>query len=82
MKIHPMGAGVFLADGQAGRQIDGHADVAKLIVAFANLRGRLKSDLSLAQHSPFGKHTLFSVRFGLNVEIQCRSIVVSRPCHG
>ena len=36
MKIRPLGAELFHADGQTDRQIGGLTDMTKLIVAFPN----------------------------------------------
>jgi hypothetical protein len=48
MKIRPVGAGLFHADGHRHRRKDGQTDMTKLIVAFLNFaNARIKSVSSI-----------------------------------
>jgi hypothetical protein len=42
MKIRPVGAELFYADRQRGRQTDGQTDMTQLLVAFGNFTHGLK----------------------------------------
>ena len=61
MKIYPVGAELFHAVGQTGRQMNRHTDMTKVTVAFGNFASAAKNKPSLKPTLVLCNVTLFTI---------------------